>query len=81
MGLFGFFSPFFRSREHGTLWSLIIAKLILSRSVSSEEVKRHYRRKEGYSYLKCFYFVIYCDWSPWQPPTNEQSLMNQENKV
>ncbi|XP_019585436.2 E3 ubiquitin-protein ligase listerin [Rhinolophus sinicus] len=39
---------FNRSREHGTLWSLIIAKLILSRSVSSEEVKRHYRRKEGF---------------------------------
>ncbi|XP_007173869.2 E3 ubiquitin-protein ligase listerin isoform X1 [Balaenoptera acutorostrata] len=39
---------FNRSRENGTLWSLIIAKLILSRSVSSDEVKRHYRRKEGF---------------------------------
>lgn len=39
---------FNRSREHGTLWSLIIAKLILSRSVSSDEVKQHYRRKEGF---------------------------------
>lgn len=72
-----FFFSFFRSGEHGTLWSLIIAKLILSRSVSPDEVKRHYRRKEGYSYLKCFSFVIYCNWSPWQPPTNEQSLMNR----
>uniref|UniRef100_A0A452UL86 E3 ubiquitin-protein ligase listerin n=1 Tax=Ursus maritimus TaxID=29073 RepID=A0A452UL86_URSMA len=39
---------FNRSMENGTLWSLIIAKLILSRSVSSDEVKRHYRRKEGF---------------------------------
>ncbi|XP_037380951.1 E3 ubiquitin-protein ligase listerin [Talpa occidentalis] len=39
---------FNRSMENGTLWSLIIAKLILSRSVSSEEVKRHYRRKESF---------------------------------
>ncbi|KAM5278034.1 E3 ubiquitin-protein ligase listerin isoform 1-T2 [Hipposideros larvatus] len=39
---------FNRSREHGTLWALIIPKLILSRSVSSDEVKRHYRRKEGF---------------------------------
>ncbi|ELK15923.1 RING finger protein 160 [Pteropus alecto] len=39
---------FNRSREHGTLWSLIIAKLILSQSVSPDEVKRHYRRKEGF---------------------------------
>ncbi|KAB1283529.1 E3 ubiquitin-protein ligase listerin [Camelus dromedarius] len=39
---------FNRSRENGTLWSLIIAKLILSRSVSSDEVKWHYRRKEGF---------------------------------
>nr|KAF6475095.1 listerin E3 ubiquitin protein ligase 1 [Rousettus aegyptiacus] len=39
---------FNRSGEHGTLWSLIIAKLILSRSVSPDEVKRHYRRKEGF---------------------------------
>ncbi|KAK2506799.1 hypothetical protein MC885_009352, partial [Smutsia gigantea] len=37
---------FNRSMENGTLWSLIIAKLILSQSVSSDEVKRHYRRKE-----------------------------------
>ncbi|XP_021571427.1 E3 ubiquitin-protein ligase listerin isoform X2 [Carlito syrichta] len=39
---------FNRSREHGTLWSLIIAKLILSRSISSDEVKPHYKRKEGF---------------------------------
>ncbi|KAF3820483.1 hypothetical protein GH733_013659 [Mirounga leonina] len=39
---------FNRSMENGTLWSLIIAKLILSQSVSSDEVKRHYRRKEGF---------------------------------
>ncbi|XP_036098491.1 E3 ubiquitin-protein ligase listerin isoform X2 [Molossus molossus] len=39
---------FNRSMEHGTLWSLIIAKLILSESISSEEVKQHYRRKEGF---------------------------------
>ncbi|XP_037017409.2 E3 ubiquitin-protein ligase listerin isoform X1 [Artibeus jamaicensis] len=39
---------FNRSMEHGTLWSLIIAKLILSRSVSSDEVKRHYKRKESF---------------------------------
>ncbi|XP_055965445.1 E3 ubiquitin-protein ligase listerin [Sorex fumeus] len=39
---------FNRSMENGTLWSLIIAKLILSRSISSEEVKQHYRRKEGF---------------------------------
>ncbi|XP_036885574.1 E3 ubiquitin-protein ligase listerin isoform X3 [Sturnira hondurensis] len=39
---------FNRSMEHGTLWSLIIAKLILSRSISSDEVKRHYKRKESF---------------------------------
>nr|XP_008265376.2 E3 ubiquitin-protein ligase listerin isoform X1 [Oryctolagus cuniculus] len=39
---------FNRSRENGTLWSLIIAKLILSRSISSEEVKPYYKRKEGF---------------------------------
>ncbi|XP_066115681.1 E3 ubiquitin-protein ligase listerin isoform X1 [Saccopteryx bilineata] len=39
---------FNRSMEHGTLWSLIIAKLIISQSVSSDEVKRHYRRKESF---------------------------------
>ncbi|XP_008588259.1 PREDICTED: E3 ubiquitin-protein ligase listerin [Galeopterus variegatus] len=39
---------FNRSRENGTLWSLIIAKLILSRSISSDEVKPHYKRKEGF---------------------------------
>nr|XP_045245148.1 E3 ubiquitin-protein ligase listerin isoform X5 [Macaca fascicularis] len=39
---------FNRSREHGTLWSLIIAKLILSRSISSDEVKPHYKRKESF---------------------------------
>ncbi|CAK6442144.1 unnamed protein product [Pipistrellus nathusii] len=39
---------FNRSMEHGTLWSLIIAKLILSRSVSPEDVKQLYRRKEGF---------------------------------
>ncbi|XP_037688795.1 E3 ubiquitin-protein ligase listerin isoform X1 [Choloepus didactylus] len=39
---------FNRSRENGTLWSLIIAKLILSRSISSDEVKRHYKRQEGF---------------------------------
>ncbi|XP_053420907.1 E3 ubiquitin-protein ligase listerin [Nycticebus coucang] len=39
---------FNRSREHGTLWSLIIAKLIISRSISSDEVKPHYRRKESF---------------------------------
>lgn len=39
---------FNRSMEHGTLWSLIIAKLILSRSVSAEDVKQLYRRKEGF---------------------------------
>uniref|UniRef100_A0A8C8YPP2 E3 ubiquitin-protein ligase listerin n=1 Tax=Prolemur simus TaxID=1328070 RepID=A0A8C8YPP2_PROSS len=39
---------FNRSREHGTLWSLVIAKLISSRSISSDEVKPHYRRKEGF---------------------------------
>ncbi|XP_040142894.2 E3 ubiquitin-protein ligase listerin isoform X3 [Ictidomys tridecemlineatus] len=39
---------FNRSRENGTLWSLIIAKLILSRSISSDEVKPHYKRKESF---------------------------------
>ncbi|KAM6161881.1 E3 ubiquitin-protein ligase listerin isoform 1-T1 [Erethizon dorsatum] len=39
---------FNRSRENGTLWSLILAKLILSRSISSEEVKPHYKRKESF---------------------------------
>ncbi|XP_069328511.1 E3 ubiquitin-protein ligase listerin isoform X2 [Eulemur rufifrons] len=39
---------FNRSRKHGTLWSLVIAKLISSRSISSDEVKPHYRRKEGF---------------------------------
>lgn len=71
---------FFRSRKNGTLWSLIIAKLILSRSVSSDEVKQHYRRKEGYFYFKYFYFEIYYDWSLCQPLTNKQCVMNQENK-
>ncbi|XP_012619918.2 E3 ubiquitin-protein ligase listerin [Microcebus murinus] len=39
---------FNRSREHGTLWSLIIAKLITSRSISTDAIKPHYRRKEGF---------------------------------
>ncbi|XP_036204833.1 E3 ubiquitin-protein ligase listerin isoform X2 [Myotis myotis] len=39
---------FNRSMEHGTLWSLIIAKLVLSGSVSPDDVKQHYRRKEGF---------------------------------
>ncbi|XP_048659499.1 E3 ubiquitin-protein ligase listerin isoform X4 [Marmota marmota marmota] len=39
---------FNRSRENGTLWSLVIAKLILSRSISSDEVKPHYKRKESF---------------------------------
>ncbi|XP_066226501.1 E3 ubiquitin-protein ligase listerin isoform X2 [Saccopteryx leptura] len=39
---------FNRSMERGTLWSLIIAKLIISQSVSPDEVKRHYRRKESF---------------------------------
>ncbi|XP_010606876.1 E3 ubiquitin-protein ligase listerin [Fukomys damarensis] len=39
---------FNRSRENGALWSLIIAKLIHSRSVSPEEVKPHYKRKESF---------------------------------
>ncbi|EDM10639.1 rCG58802 [Rattus norvegicus] len=38
---------FDRSRKNGTLWSLIIAKLILSRSISSDEVKPYYKRKES----------------------------------
>lgn len=41
-------SSSFRSKEHGTLWSLVIAKLVLSRRVSSDEVKQHCRRKEGF---------------------------------
>ncbi|XP_029420767.1 E3 ubiquitin-protein ligase listerin isoform X2 [Nannospalax galili] len=39
---------FNRSRKNGTLWSLIIAKLILSRSISSDEVKPYYKRKESF---------------------------------
>lgn len=39
---------FDRSRKNGTLWSLIIAKLILSRSISSDEVKPYYKRKESF---------------------------------
>ncbi|XP_048202308.1 E3 ubiquitin-protein ligase listerin [Perognathus longimembris pacificus] len=39
---------FNRSRENGTLWSLIIAKLILSQSVSTDEIKPHYKRKESF---------------------------------
>ncbi|XP_060054558.1 E3 ubiquitin-protein ligase listerin [Erinaceus europaeus] len=39
---------FSRSMENGTLWSLIIAKLILTRSISSDEVKQYYRRKESF---------------------------------
>ncbi|XP_040836624.1 E3 ubiquitin-protein ligase listerin isoform X1 [Ochotona curzoniae] len=39
---------FNRSKENGTLWALIIAKLILSRSISSDEVKPHYKRKESF---------------------------------
>ncbi|XP_049641695.1 E3 ubiquitin-protein ligase listerin [Suncus etruscus] len=39
---------FNRSMENGTLWSLIIAKLILSQSISSDEVKQHYKRKESF---------------------------------
>ncbi|XP_054433691.1 E3 ubiquitin-protein ligase listerin [Pteronotus mesoamericanus] len=39
---------FNRSMEHGTLWSLTIAKLIFSRSISSDEVKQHYKRKESF---------------------------------
>ncbi|KAM8813132.1 E3 ubiquitin-protein ligase listerin isoform 2-T2 [Rhynchonycteris naso] len=39
---------FNRSMERGTLWSLIIAKLIVSQSISPDEVKQHYRRKEGF---------------------------------
>ncbi|XP_042637268.1 E3 ubiquitin-protein ligase listerin [Orycteropus afer afer] len=37
---------FKRSKENGTLWSLIIVKLIFSRSITSEDVKHHYRREE-----------------------------------
>ncbi|XP_055470789.1 E3 ubiquitin-protein ligase listerin isoform X1 [Psammomys obesus] len=39
---------FNRSRKNGTLWSLIIARLILSRSISSDEVKPYYKRKESF---------------------------------
>ncbi|KAL1788946.1 E3 ubiquitin-protein ligase listerin [Sigmodon hispidus] len=39
---------FNRSIKNGTLWSLIIAKLILSRSISSDEVKPYYKRKESF---------------------------------
>ncbi|XP_036059255.1 E3 ubiquitin-protein ligase listerin [Onychomys torridus] len=39
---------FDRSRKNGTLWSLIIAKLILSQSISSDEVKPYYKRKESF---------------------------------
>ncbi|CAH6792493.1 E3 ubiquitin-protein ligase listerin [Phodopus roborovskii] len=39
---------FNRSRKNGTLWSLIIAKLILSRSISSDEVKPYYKRIESF---------------------------------
>ncbi|KAM5280986.1 E3 ubiquitin-protein ligase listerin isoform 2-T2 [Ctenodactylus gundi] len=39
---------FNRQEENGALWSLIIAKLILSRSISSDEVKPHYQRKESF---------------------------------
>ncbi|XP_051006332.1 E3 ubiquitin-protein ligase listerin [Acomys russatus] len=39
---------FDKSRKNGTLWSLIIAKLILSRSISSDEVKPYYKRKESF---------------------------------
>lgn len=56
----GYFLPlfFFRSRKNGTLWSLIIAKLILSRSISSDEVKPYYKRKERYSSTLLFTIVI-----------------------
>ncbi|XP_031220180.1 E3 ubiquitin-protein ligase listerin [Mastomys coucha] len=39
---------FDRSRKNGTLWSLIIAKLILSGSISSDEVKPFCKRKESF---------------------------------
>ncbi|XP_006862571.1 PREDICTED: E3 ubiquitin-protein ligase listerin [Chrysochloris asiatica] len=41
---------FDRSKESGTLWSLIIGKLICSRSITPEDVKHQYRREEN-----CFF--------------------------
>ncbi|XP_006899467.1 PREDICTED: E3 ubiquitin-protein ligase listerin [Elephantulus edwardii] len=38
---------FNRSRESGTLWSLVIVKLISSQRITSEEVKKQYRRAEN----------------------------------
>lgn len=74
---FFFASFFFRSRKHGTLWSLIIAKLILSRSISSDEVKPYYKRKERYSSTLLFTIVIGYFGHLWLA----NSVVNQENKV
>lgn len=68
---------FFRSRKNGTLWSLIIAKLILSRSISSDEVKPYYKRKERYSSTLLFTIVIGYFGHLWLA----NSVVNQENKV